>query len=446
MDKIGRTDSNLSSLVIGLRKRGLASTIRNRLTGINPPAQTLFLIAFLLPFAPKLVPYAVGIFFITSIISGSGKAALNAIKENIVLQSGLFFFLIFFFSALFAQNKGYAFALVSTKLGLLIFPILFALILPKKITPKIICITALFFIAGSMWGLIECFAIGIYNYVHEIANTVIDENSVGIMHFLGARFSYNMHPSYFTLYLDLCLLFLFLNEDVQHWLGKKIVLIVSGIFTLGVFLLASKAGILCTLLIYAYLAYNLVVRERKWKQATLLVLAFCSIFIVVLLAAPALGKRFTEMSNSLAEGKLNSDSEKSSGLRMLVWHASLELIEENPVLGVGIEHTHDAQVRKYVQLGYEGAEKYELNSHNQFLQTAVMAGFVGLFILLIWLGSVIRHFFFTKNNVAILFILLVVFNLQVEAMLEAQTGVLFIAFWVYFFWASTKQINAVESV
>ena len=446
MDKIGRTDSNLSSLVIGLRKRGLASTIRNRLTGINPPAQTLFLIAFLLPFAPKLVPYAVGIFFITSIISGSGKAALYAIKENIVLQSGLFFFLIFFFSALFAQNKGYAFALVSTKLGLLIFPILFALILPKKITPKIICITALFFIAGSMWGLIECFAIGIYNYVHEIANTVIDENSVGIMHFLGARFSFNMHPSYFTLYLDLCLLFLFLNEDVQHWLGKKIVFIVSGIFTLGVFLLASKAGILCTLLIYAYLAYNLVVRERKWKQASLLVLAFCSIFIVVLLAAPALGKRFTEMSNSLAEGKLNSDSEKSSGLRMLVWHASLELIEENPVLGVGIEHTHDAQVRKYVQLGYEGAEKYELNSHNQFLQTAVMAGFVGLFVLLIWLGSVIRHFFFTKNNVAILFILLVVFNLQVEAMLEAQTGVLFIAFWVYFFWASTKQINAVESV
>ncbi len=446
MDKIGRTDSNLSSLVIGLRKRGLASTIRNRLTGINPPAQTLFLIAFLLPFAPKLVPYAVGIFFITSIISGSGKAALNAIKENIVLQSGLFFFLIFFFSALFAQNKGYAFALVSTKLGLLIFPILFALILPKKITPKIICITALFFIAGSMWGLIECFAIGIYNYVHEIANTVIDENSVGIMHFLGARFSFNMHPSYFTLYLDLCLLFLFLNEDVQHWLGKKIVFIVSGIFTLGVFLLASKAGILCTLLIYAYLAYNLVVRERKWKQASLLVLAFCSIFIVVLLAAPALGKRFTEMSNSLAEGKLNSDSEKSSGLRMLVWHASLELIEENPVLGVGIEHTHDAQVRKYVQLGYEGAEKYELNSHNQFLQTAVMAGLVGLFVLLIWLGSVIRHFFFTKNNVAILFILLVAFNLQVEAMLEAQTGVLFIAFWVYFFWASTKQINAVESV
>lgn len=446
MDKIGRTDSNLSSLVIGLRKRGLASTIRNRLTGINPPAQTLFLIAFLLPFAPKLVPYAVGIFFITSIISGSGKAALNAIKENIVLQSGLFFFLIFFFSALFAQNKGYAFALVSTKLGLLIFPILFALILPKKITPKIICITALFFIAGSMWGLIECFAIGIYNYVHEIAYPVIDENSVGTMHFLGARFSYNMHPSYFTLYLDLCLLFLFLNEDVQHWLGKKIVFIISGIFTLGIFLLASKAGILCTLLIYAYLAYNLVVRERKWKQASLLVLAFCSIFIVVLLAAPALGKRFTEMSNSLAEGKLNSDSEKSSGLRMLVWHASLELIEENPVLGVGIEHTHDAQVRKYVQLGYEGAEKYELNSHNQFLQTAVMAGFVGLFVLLIWLGSVIRHFFFTKNNVAILFILLVAFNLQVEAMLEAQTGVLFIAFWVYFFWASTKQINAVESV
>ncbi len=120
--------------------------------------------------------------------------------------------MIFFFSALFAQNKSYAIALVSTKLGFLISPIFFALILPKKITPKIICITVLFFITGSMWGLIECFAIGIYNYVHEIAYPVIGENSVGIMHFLGARFSFNMHPSYFTLYLDLCLLFLFLTR------------------------------------------------------------------------------------------------------------------------------------------------------------------------------------------------------------------------------------------
>ena len=447
MDKPGRTDStpsNLSSLVIALRKRGFGTTMRNRLMGINPPVQTLFLIAFLLPFAPKLVPYAVGVFFITSLISGSGRAALLAIKENLILQSGLLFFMIFFFSALFAQDKSYAFALVSTKLGLLIFPILFALIKPKLITPKIIYVTALFFIAGSMWGLMECFAIGIYNYVHEVAFTVLDENSVGIRHFLGARFSSNMHPSYFTLYLDLCLLFLFLNEDVQNWLGKKIVFFVSAIFTLGVFLLASKAGILCTLLIYAYLAYNLVVREQKWKQAAMLLLAFGATFLLTLFIAPELGKRFTEMSSSLSEGKLNSDAKKSSGLRMLVWHASFELIEENPIIGVGIEHTHDAQVRKYAQLGYEGAEKYELNSHNQFLQTAVMAGLAGLLVLIIWLGSTIKQFFFSKNNVAILFILLVIFNLQVEAMLEAQTGVLFIAFWIYFFWASTKQLKAVE--
>jgi hypothetical protein len=138
----------------------------------------------------------------------------------------------------------------------LIFPILFALILPKKITPKIIFITALFFIAGSMWGLIECFAIGIYNYVHEIAYPVIGENSVGIMHFLGARFSLNMHPSYFTLYLDLCLLFLFFNADVQHWLGKNTTFIIISIFSLGIVLLASKAGIICTLLIYLYYAYD----------------------------------------------------------------------------------------------------------------------------------------------------------------------------------------------
>jgi hypothetical protein len=73
-----------------------------------------------------------------------------------------------------------------------------------------------------------------------------------------------------------------------------------------------------------------------------------------------------------------------------------------------------------------------------------MVGLAGLIVLLIWLGSTVKHFFFSKNNVAILFILLVIFNLQVEAMLEAQTGVLFIAFWIYYFWASTKQFKATK--
>jgi O-antigen ligase len=448
LDNYSRTNStpkNLSSLVISFRKLGFGATVKGHLIGINPPVQTLFLIAFLLPFAPRLVSYAVCIFFITSLISGSIKDALKEVKENLILQSGFLFFLICLLSALFSHNKNYAFALVSTKLGLLIFPFLFSLIPSKEITSKIICTTALFFIAGSMWGLIECFAFGIYKYIYEVSFTVLDINSFGARHFLGSQFSRIMHPSYFTLYLDLCLLFLFFNADVQRWLGKKTVFVISGVFSLGIFLLASKAGIICTFLIYSYLAYDLIVTKRKWRQAGLLIMAFGLIFLTVLVSAPELGNRFTEMSSSLSERKSNTNSEKSSALRLLVWHASLELIEENLILGVGIEHTHDAQVNKYEQLGYAGAKKYELNSHNQFLQTAVMFGLVGLFILLIWLGSVIKNFFFTKNNVAILFILLVAFNLQVEAMLEAQTGVLFIAFWIYFFWASNKQKHALES-
>lgn len=363
---------------------------------------------------------------------------LKEMKCYLILQSGILFFLIFFFSALFAQNKGYAFELVSTKLGLLIFPVLFSVIPPKQVTPKIISITALFFILGSMWGTIECFAFSINNYIQEISANMLDKKSLGTRHFLAARFSRIMHPSYFTLYLDLCLLFLFFNSNVYRWLGKKTVFVVSGLFSFTIILLASKAGIICTLLMYVYIAYNFIIRERKWMQATLLLVSFGSIFLCVLFIAPELGGRFTEMSGSLSEGKLNSDAEKSSALRMLVWHASLELISENPVWGVGIEHTHDAQISKYAQLGYEGAEKYELNAHNQFLQTAVMAGILGLIILLVWLGSAIKHFFVAKDNVALIFMVLVAFNMQVEAILEAQTGVLFIAFWIYLFWASTK--------
>jgi hypothetical protein len=41
----------------------------------------LFLIAFLLPFAPRLVSYAVCIFFITSLISGSIKDALKEVVQ-----------------------------------------------------------------------------------------------------------------------------------------------------------------------------------------------------------------------------------------------------------------------------------------------------------------------------------------------------------------------------
>ncbi|WP_413285392.1 O-antigen ligase family protein [Vibrio sp. MA40-2] len=83
--------------------------------------------------------------------------------------------------------------------------------------------------------------------------------------------------------------------------------------------------------------------------------------------------------NAIQEGNLQS----SIGLRLQFWDAAVQLIKERPVFGFGDQHSE-----RYQQLYHQGkiskaaAEYSPTNYHNQYLDTGVKKGIVGLILLL----------------------------------------------------------------
>jgi O-antigen ligase len=115
---------------------------------------------------------------------------------------------------------------------------------------------------------------------------------------------------------------------------------------------------------------------------------------------------------------------------LISWNAAIEIIKKHPALGVGLGDVRNELKIIYKNTHQEVAYQKALNAHNQFLQTAVATGLLGLFallgILLFYLISVYKH----QDRLGIILGVLVCINLLFESMLETQAGILFIVFWI----------------
>ena len=114
---------------------------------------------------------------------------------------------------------------------------------------------------------------------------------------------------------------------------------------------------------------------------------------VLLIAAVSIGMFSTKVQTRVAEVVADSRVEQttqtisSSGLRLGFWRTTLDIAKHNPILGTGMGTWAD-EYRKYVvstpntpKIAASGG-----NPHQEYLLMASQLGFVGLALLLAWLG------------------------------------------------------------
>jgi len=91
------------------------------------------------------------------------------------------------------------------------------------------------------------------------------------------------------------------------------------------------------------------------------------------------------------------------------------------------------------------AFKLELNAHNQYLQTMITLGIIGLIVLLLNLILPALYSMEQKHYLYLVFLILIGFNLLFESMLETQAGVVFYAFFNAYLFAIKKDPASVET-
>lgn len=258
-------------------------------------------------------------------------------------------------------------------------------------------------------------------------------------YFFYTDFSYWAHPSYFGMSVNLALLFLLIKQDLA--ISKTVKLLLLLLLTLIIVLLSSKLALLCTFLLFISYGVYTVIISKKYKTGIAALLLFLSGTIFLLSQIPELDSRIQNGMNALSADNIDKNSSESNAVRILVWRAASQAIAESGLFGFGTGDVKDELFNRYQKNGYSGALEHKLNAHNQFLQTGIALGWIGFALLLLTLIIPFILSWKQKNFLFVGFISIVVINMLTESMLEAEAGVIFIAFFQsLLFFRSTSEL------
>ena len=112
--------------------------------------------------------------------------------------------------------------------------------------------------------------------------------------------------------------------------------------------------------------------------------------------------------------------------RLVAWSCSIDLLKQHP-LGSGTGDIKNDLVACYEAKGATAAAERRLNSHDQFLQSGVALGWLGLIVSLLVALIPLVLGIQRRDGLMILFTLLFLLNAAVESLLEVQAGVVFFA-------------------
>ena len=325
------------------------------------------------------------------------------------------FFLITVISALLSLNGKEALTAIEVKLSFILLPFLF-FCFPWPI--EIVKRSLIAFVSGNF-----------------IASLLLITRAVGYAiqgetrYFFYMDFSYFMHPSYFAMYLCFSLVLLALYYptwfEIQPAL-KKMSWIYAGVLTVTVFLCASKMGFITLFLLVPFLLAYRFRSHLNVKTISLMCLVGGLLFLSLPFIFPTTIERFKSIT-TLQPDQIDKASTESSAVRVLVWKQSLDLIAKKPFTGYGVGDANDSLYTAYKENGLTGALDHHLNTHNQFLQSALgigIAGFIGVFMLTVYSCiDALRNRHYSLMALCLLLFL----NFTVESMLQTASGVLFTA-------------------
>ncbi|GEM_PF-1684381 len=397
---------------------------------------TLFLV-FSMPLLEnklsKLIVFWVVIMSVQKLLSLKYKFDFNLQRALLPLL-----YILYILGIIWSGNKHAGFFAVEVKASFLVFPIVIAAYSQyfKENQIKIL----MSFILGCFVSSIICLSVAFYQSTSLtpdglVFNTIDHRYAswdFGGSHFRFIALSLFLHPTYFSSYLLFAIascveilrrrIFSNLNLNGFLWISALLFLIM-------IYLLSSKALIICTIAVvigYAFIFFNHA-HNRLTKISIVVVAGF-----VTLIGFQ--NPRFKAVCELIANPEiiLGDDGDGTIVSRIHIWKSGMELIGTNFFLGVGPGDTNNELVKKYQLHGYKDPFRVNSNAHNQFLETFIDLGLVGFLLLVVILIYSLYKSVASKNNLFFIFLCICSFNFLSESMLNVREGVVFFCFFYCF--------------
>jgi O-antigen ligase len=392
----------------------------------------------LFPYSPRLTVLFLLLHFVFSLVISRRKPMKLSLVHP-VLWACAGFYVMHVISLLNTDNLIHGLKDLETKMALLLLP-LAAVLLPRSRYERESFMRHIM-LSGLISILVACiYSISVFARTGETGSFFYD------------GFSFFMHPTYYTMFLNLVLIIhldgsLVLGATRQK-LYEKARPAITAFLIAGIVLASSRAGMVVAIATTAgFLVYRWFrSRDRHWlKQTGFLLVTSAVLFLTSVAVNP--GSRYSVLLREVLGVRQPAglvDEHKVDvnpvSHRKLLWGVTFELCLDNP-LGVGCGDIQDVLVDAYAKTGFDKAVLVRYNPHNQYLQSWLALGLPGLFLSLLMMFPVLGRY---RNAVLLVFILMVFgLNAVFESVLEVQRGVLMYALSVlYFTYPGTDQGHA----
>jgi O-antigen ligase len=240
-----------------------------------------------------------------------------------------------------------------------------------------------------------------------------------------------MHPGYFSLYVGIAVLgTLYLGLE-SYW-NKKLLIPILSVFSLGLLLLQGRMTIIALAFSLGLWLIISLVKSKSWKPILIAATIAIGIFTVFYNLAPkSLSERylaFPDFSYDISGSDFNSAT-----YRLAEWKCAWDGIKDEPLKGYGIGCGQVELFKRYEKFKFwEGLDR-QYNAHNQYLETTLNIGFIGLSALLLMLLSIAAMAIKYNNYLMLYALIFFACCLLTESMLErAWAVVLFNLFFPIF--------------
>lgn len=382
------------------------------------------LVAFLIPVYNNLVPAALVLFFVLTLIKYKSSVQISRIQ--LPLLSLLLLYMLYLTGMFYTESRPDGWVVLERKLLLLLLPVYF--IFFKPLTFKQLQLVLLAFVMGCLVYAVIMFAGALSNYLQYG-----DTDS-----FYSQKISTAIHPTYMALYINMAVLILsfwaiYFRKSLNRYLRLFLWFGVM-IFSLYILLLASKGGILALCITWMAVIMYYFYSISRWYIGVLAVVVSVGT-LIYLVRYPTVTRwkfqRATEIYYMPIDSVMGlyKETTESNAVRRMVWHVSWQSVNENP-WGYGTGDSKNHLYNRYKQLGMTGAFERKLNCHNQYLETTMAVGIPGLVLLLLFIFSAIWVGIRNKAFVLCWLMVITAINMLFESMFETQAGVVFIVFCV----------------
>lgn len=397
---------------------------------LSAESRTIFILGLILFVLPTGNPYLINPLLLTlllnSLISLGWRDWLGALKNPVFLLPAIFY--LYYTSTIFwSEHTADALLQLETKLTLFAATLVIAankrhLLNAKQYTYKTL------FIAGNVLTMLYAFGNAFYRAYNSGSYYNVNEaGERGANFFIYTELSADiMHVGYLSTYVGVALLLSLYNT---FWGNVTRVRwgFVSAFLLISLVMLQGRINVLAFLLVIGIVALAFAIKNKAYKWLAVPLVPGVLLALFVAFGPQSLTKRFVQVPDINYDITAPAEAFNSATYRLAEWKGATRVIKDHPIFGTGVGDNRVALQDAYSALGFNVGLERHYNAHNQYLETTIASGAIGLVFLLAMLVGYLYLAYKRQDYVLLVGLLYFMLCMLTESMFERAWAVIFYA-------------------